>query len=337
MSINIAIGQLNQADTKTMQFARQLGVNSIQFNTPDIPGNQYWGYKDLLNLNEKCEKFGLKLEAIENMPLKFYDKIMLDLPGKEEQIKNIQRTIINMGRVGIPILGYHFEPTFVWRTAVTKEGRGGAKVTVFDQLKAKQGINIIDGGRRDIKVANEMKMWENYKYFIRNIIPAAEEAGVKLALHPSDPPINSLGGVPRLFKNIESFQKAMKLADSEVWGIDLCLGTFSEMEGGAINVIKAINYFGSLDKILYIHFRDVQGTVPNFKECFLGEGNYNPAEVISLLYKVNFDGFLISDHVPQMIDDSEWGHRARAHAIGYIQGLLTMFDFKDNKKEGARE
>ena len=93
------------------------------------------------------------------------------------------------------------------------------------------------------------------------------------------------------------------------------------MPGGRINVMRMIERFGPDGKILYIHFRDVQGTVPTFQECFIGEGNYDPAEVMLALRRVGFDGFLLDDHVPHMDDDSEWQHRGRAHAIGYMQGL----------------
>jgi mannonate dehydratase len=90
-----------------------------------------------------------------------------------------------------------------------------------------------------------------------------------------------------------------------------------------------IEHFGPRGKILYVHFRDVQGSVPAFQECFLGEGNWNPAEIMLLLKRSGFDGFLLDDHVPHMDGDTSWGHRARAHAIGYMQGLLNMLDLVD--------
>ncbi len=112
-----------------------------------------------------------------------------------------------------------------------------------------------------------------------------------------------------------------------LFGFDLCLGTMSEMEGGPAAVRAAIETFGPLGAICYVHFRQVQGTVPSFKECFLGEGNCSPREVVDLLRASGFDGYLLDgylldDHVPKMAGDTAWGHRARAHAIGYLQGLL---------------
>jgi mannonate dehydratase len=104
------------------------------------------------------------------------------------------------------------------------------------------------------------------------------------------------------------------------------MGCWSEMRAGA-GVLDAIEYFGSRGKIFYVHFRDVQGGADNFQECFLGEGNWDPAEIMLLLRRNGFDGFLLDDHVPHMDDDTPWGHRARAHAIGYMQGLLNMLDY----------
>ncbi len=181
---------------------------------------------------------------------------------------------------------------------------------------------------RATAVVTEEQMWDNYDYFIKAVLPVAEEAGVKLALHPDDPPVPMLGGVARLFYEPAGFKRAYELnPSSPAWGLDLCLGCCSEMPGGKANVREMIEFFGPKGRIFYVHFRDVQGTVPNFTECFIGEGNYDPAEVMVLLAKNGFDGFLLDDHVPHMDDDTDWNHRGRAHAIGYMQGLLQMRAF----------
>jgi mannonate dehydratase len=136
-----------------------------------------------------------------------------------------------------------------------------------------------------------------------------------------------LGGVARLFYEPAGFKRAWQMSnDSPAWGLDLCLGCCSEMVGGAATVREMIEFFGPKGGIFYVHFRDVKGTVPNFTECFLGEGNYDPAEVMTLLRRNGFTGFLLDDHVPHMDDDTDWNHRGRAHAIGYMQGLLRMGD-----------
>lgn len=339
MTMRVGVGQIRTLTDETLQFAAQLGVGTVQMNTPDIPGDAFWQADDLRGLVAHCRSFGLTLEAIENVPVHFYDKAMLGQPGKDEQIENYQKTIRAVGEAGIPILGYHFMPNSVWRTSRVAPGRGGSHVTAFDMAlvgasAAEQRGYVIKTDERlaalalfdDDEAVSEATMWENYAYFMNAVLPVAEEAGVKLALHPDDPPVDSLGGIARLFKNVEGFKRALEINDSPAWGLDLCLGCCSEMPGGPDNVMAMIEYFGPKGRIQYIHFRDVQGVVPVFQECFLGEGNYTPATVIRALHDNGFDGFLLDDHVPHVVNDSEWGHRARAHAIGYLQGMLNMLE-----------
>jgi mannonate dehydratase len=183
------------------------------------------------------------------------------------------------------------------------------------------------------KVVSEDEMWANYEYFIKAVLPVAEVEGIRLALHPDDPPVPMLGGVARLFYKPANFIKAYEIGGrSKAWALDLCLGCCSEMTGGKANVTEMIEYFAPKGAIAYIHFRDVKGTVPDFTECFIGDGNYDPAEVMWLLHKNGFDGFLLDDHVPKMDGDSDWNHRGRAHAIGYMQGLIRMGELMERVK-----
>lgn len=343
--MRVALGQFNEMTEEKLVYARQLGVSGVQMNMirSTIPGDERWEYEHLAALQQRAATHGLRLEAIENVPTRFYHKVMLGLSGREEQIENYRQTIRNMGRAGIPILGHHFMPNSVWRTP-SRAGRGGARVTAFGQEEVDAGVvatqvdraalgdpelveALGEAGRRGI---GEEEMWANYAYFLRAVLPAAEEAGVRLALHPDDPPVPSLGGIARLFRSVNAFKHAEELADgSPAWGLDLCLGCCSEMSGGAANVRAMIEHFGPRGRIFYVHFRDVQGSVPDFAECFIGEGNYDPAEIMLLLKRNGFTGFLLDDHVPHMIDDSDWNHRGRAHAIGYMQGLLAMIGSAD--------
>ncbi len=322
--MRIALGQMREVTHENMTFARQLGLESVQFNTPDLPARSgAWELDDLLWLKERCGRYGLTVEALENVPVSFYDRAMLGLPGRDEQIENYRRTIRNMGKAGIPVLGYHWMPNGVWRTSGAEPGRGGARVTAFEMEKSDAPLLAgarepgPEEGRGRSFSADEM--WANYEYFLKAVLPVAEEAGVRLALHPDDPPVPELGGIARLFHSAEGFRRAMAIVPSPNSGIDFCMGCFSEM---GPDVIESIRSFGEQGKILYVHFRDVQGCVPSFRECFLGEGNVNVALAIRTLKEVGFTGFLLDDHVPHMVNDSDWGHRARAHAIGYISGLL---------------
>lgn len=338
--MRIGLGQFNVLADEKLRFAAQLGVETIQMNTPKLPGDTHWAAADLRALVLKCQEYNLTLEAIENVPIHFYQQAMLGREGRDEQIENYQKTIRAMAEAGIPILGFHWMPNSVWRTEMLAPGRGGAGCTAFDMAEVEKaaGPGGIRGfvAKKDEKlesiavldeenVVSEEQMWENYVYFIRAVLPVAEEVGVKLALHPDDPPVPMLGGVGRIFREPAGFKRAYELnPDSPSWGLDLCLGCCSEMPGGKANVHEMIEFFVPKGKIHYIHFRDVQGVVPAFQECFLGEGNYDPAEVFLMLRKHGFTGFLLDDHVPHMDDDTQWNHRGRAHAVGYMQGLLNM-------------
>jgi mannonate dehydratase len=316
-AMRLAVGQFNELSDERLQYIKQLGVDDVLLNTPVLPGETHWEFMDLLHLRMRCEDAGLRLAAIENVPRRFYEKAMLGLPERDEQIERMATTIRNMGRAGIPILGYNWMPNGVWRTSRTTPGRGGATVTSFDMELA--GNAPPSHGRE----FSQDEMWANYEYFLKAIIPVAEDAGVKLALHPDDPPIASLGGVARIFRDFHGFKRAMDVVDSPVNGLDFCHGCWSEMGPG---VIEALRYFGERGKILYVHFRDVQGTVPAFKECFINEGNSDMFQVMKTLQETGFTGFLIPDHVPHMVDDTRWGHRGRAYAIGYMTALLEVLD-----------
>jgi mannonate dehydratase len=277
--MRVAIGQYHSATDDYLTFARQLGVKGVQLNiqrgTQDLKDELgYWALEDLKRLKLRVNEADLELEAIENIPRNFYLKAMLGLPGRDEQIANYQRTVRNMGEAGIPILGVNWMPNAVWRTPMVY-GRGGVKVTAFNMNQAEAG-NIVNGVMNLPEAEglhlSEDVMFENYVYFMKSVIPVAEDAGVKLALHPDDPPVPKLGGVPRVFYKLENFRKAFNAVPSPNHGLDFCMGCFSEMIYDEMDsgrgVIEAMRLFGEMDKIFYVHFRDVQGCVPEFQECF---------------------------------------------------------------------
>ena len=330
LPIRVGLGQFNEATDERLQFIKQCGADDFLLNTPKLPGDKLWEYEDLLALRKKADQFGLRLMSLENVPVPFYDKIMLGLPGREGQLENMRQTVRNMGRAGIPILGYHFMPTGVWRTSRTTCVRGGAHATSFNLAEAKLAADAQFQHPNSVQTIDreyvEEEMWDNYDWYLERILPVCEEAKVHLALHPDDPPVDyPLGGVPRLFRNFENFQRAMKNFDSPMHGLDFCHGCWSEMRGGE-GVLDAIRYFGERGKIFYVHFRDVQGTVDNFTECWVGDGNSNMLLVMQTLKEVCFSGFVIPDHVPRMTGDTEWCHRGRAYTVGYIKAMLEALN-----------
>ena len=326
-------GALKEFNDDAMLMAKQLGTNSIHFNTPPIAGEKTWEADALQWLVDYSARFGLKVGMIENVPIRFYDKVLLGTEGRDEQIDNYINIIRNMGKVGIPTLGHHFCPNWAWRTTLSEPGRGGAKVAAYDKAKESNGNAYIYPYLTDGEFPNREQLFANYEYFIKAILPAAEESGVAVAIHPSDPPIPEVDGKSRIFVSLDDFKRGEAMTgNSPAWKVNLCLGCFSQMNGEE-GVLEAIRYFGEKKKIGFVHLRDVQGTGECFKECFLGEGNYNPAKILLALKEVGYDGFLMDDHVPYIVNHTRWGHTARANANGYMQGMLKMMEYltEENK------
>lgn len=310
-------GQFNTASPEFLHFAAQYGVKDVLLNTPQLPDTGgKWAVNDLVKLRLQVESHGLKLSALENVPTHFYLDIMLGGPNRDQQIENMIQTVRNIGEAGIPIFGYNWMPSHVWRTQ-PETIRGGAVATAFDNSVAAQMPNT--HGREH----TEEEMWERLEEWIRIITPVAEEAGVRCGIHPCDPPVEKLGGIPQLFRSFDSYKRLTEIVDSPCNGIEFCQGTFSEMADAANGgIYDMIRYFGKRQKILYVHFRNVSTTVPKFREEFVNTGHVDMYKAMKIYHEVGFDSFFIDDHVPQTYQDTQWGHRGRAFANGYIQAMI---------------
>ena len=181
--MKIILGAIKEFDDDALMMAAQLGSKGFHFNTPPIAtaDEKYWTVTALTWLKEYTEKFGLTLDMIENVPIRFFDKIIMGLPGRDEQIENYIKTLRNMGKVGIPILGHHFCPTWAWRTSVTKPYRCGATVSAYNRAMEKQVPNAYAISRSHMVTMDENavpptaeQLWENFTYFIQAVISEAE-------------------------------------------------------------------------------------------------------------------------------------------------------------------
>ncbi|WP_101295881.1 mannonate dehydratase [Halegenticoccus soli] len=334
---NVRVGVRTRALSKPrLQYIRQLGATDIfvdhadtdeepdEFNDRDGTDTLSVGrdaiptVAELDAARERVESAGLTLTGIQSLPYSLYGDIMFGRDGAEEALDQITTLVRNLGEADIPILGYQWNPRGVvpMRTAPV-ELRGGAVGTGFDLDDLDDPDGLAPGLDR---AYTEAEFWEHYESFLKAVLPVAEEAGVRLALHPVDPPVlESLGGIPRLFRNVENFERAMDLVPSDNHGLKLCLGCFSQM-GEDIDAV--LRRFGERDQIVFVHFRDVEGTVPRFNETLVDEGNFDTSEAVRTLHEIGFDGVVIPDHVPKVVGDDDWRHRARGFTVGYLRGVI---------------
>jgi len=338
--MRIGLGAFSQVSDDIITYAKQLGIKDVQpnmykkpyKNRDQIPleGDNEWALQDLKDFKNTFTAAGLRLSAIECLPYQFYYKIMFGLEGRDAQLTHLKNTIKSIGKAGIPVLAYNWMPVGVWRTS-PQEGRGGAKVDAFNRQEL-DGMN--DPGYMKAedwadhlpdREYSEADFWEHYEYFLKQVVPVAEEWDVTLALHPNDPPIPGVGGYPSLFGNLKSMKRAMEMYPSENHGIVFCLGTWSAMNE---DVYEGLRFFGERDEIVYVHFRDVEGTVPAFTETFVDQGNYDSRQALKILDDVGFRGIITSDHVPELSgDEPPLRPRGRAYTVGYLRGVLeSLYD-----------
>ena len=319
----IQIGARVPADASDddLRFLRQVGVEWAVISLGHLPEHSRAAY---LALRERFAIFGLQIYRIANHTLHNMDAVVLNLPGRDAKIEAYLQYIRDLGAAGIRYATYAHMPNGIWTTG-DEEIRGGATGRAF--RLGQPGIGTMPGrtwqgelthGRR----YSEDEMWENYGYFIRKVAPVAEEAGVRIGIHPDDPPVYDVGGVPRcIFGSFDGYRRAIEIAGSPNIGVCLCVGCW--LEGGermGRSVVETIRYFGGMGKLFKVHLRNVTAPLPEgFVETFLDDGYGDMAAVIRALHEVRFDGLVISDHIPHMVGGR---YASEALAVGYMKGLL---------------
>lgn len=300
------------------------------------PDGDIWTYEGMRNLRRAINAEGLELEAIENFePAHWYD-VLLDGPRKREQMEHLKRIIRDMGRAGIPVMGYNFSFAGVWGREKTRAARGGAETVGFHapvESPIPRGMiwNMVydpeifdpEGRNGFIGEITQAQLWERLTEFLREMLPVAEEAGVKLALHPDDPPLPSLRGTARLVYQPHIYDRVLDIDDSPMNTLEFCLGTLSEMSEG--DIYEVVDKYSRLGRIAYIHFRNVRGKVPHYDEVFIDEGDMDMIRILRILHRNGYDGVLIPDHTPAMSCPAPW-HAGMAYALGYMRAAVRVIE-----------
>jgi mannonate dehydratase len=290
-------------------------------------GSEIWSVEYLEKIKAEVNQQGLELEAIENFDPAHWHDILLDGPRKHEQIEAIKQLIRHVGQVGVPVFGYNFSLAGVCGRTQGPYARGGA-VSVGMEGAVNKPIphgmvwNMVydrkapEGHMREI---SSDELWKRLGWFLSELIPVAEEAGVALAAHPDDPPLPTLRSTPRLVYQPDLYQRLIDLNPSRSNQLEYCLGSISEMTEG--DIYEATEQYAQQDRIAYVHFRNVKGKVPAYHEVFIDEGDIDMLRILTILKKNNFKGVLIPDHTPQMTCSAPW-HAGMAYAMGYMHALL---------------
>jgi mannonate dehydratase len=319
-----------------LRFARQIGATHIVCHLPGeetLPGGSgSWQYEDLLRLRQHINRHGLELAAIENFRPEHWDQVLLGGPGRQAQMENLKTTIRNLGRAGIHCLGYYFSLAGVWGRVATRVSRGEAEAVGFHRAAAPPETPIPHGEVWGMKVAANPppgdigtvtieELWARLAFFLENLVPVAEEAGVRLAAHPDDPPLPVLRGTARLITHPDHYQRLLDLKPSRSNALEFCQGTIAEMQGG--DVYAAIDRYTRQGNICYVHFRNVRGKVPEYDEVFLDEGDVDMVRAMRVYHDNRFDGVLIPDHTPHTACPAPW-HAGMAFALGYMRAILRQ-------------
>jgi mannonate dehydratase len=289
-----------------------------------------WSLEELLKIKKDINHHGLELEGIENFDPAMWHDILLDGPKKEQQIELVKEQIRIVGKAGIPVFGYNFSLAGVSSRTAGPYARAGAGSVGMegkvDETPIRNGMvwNMVYDENAPSgyipKISHE-ELWNRLQYFLDAIIPVAEKAGVQMAAHPDDPPMPFLRNTPRLIYQPDMYQRLLEMNSSISNGLEFCLGSIAEMTEGDVH--EATDFYSKQNRIAYIHFRNVVGKVPNYKEVFVDEGDIDMIRIIRILKKNNFLGVLIPDHTPQMTCDGSW-YAGMAYSMGFMKAAITI-------------
>jgi len=295
-------------------FIKQQGIKYVYGYLADEDAN----YEGIMRLKERLSHYDLTLSDLSNTNIYKNASIHLGLPDRDEHIERYNVLTKALGRAGIHINYMTWEPNEVLSSRFDA-GRftNGAKARIVDieQLKS---LPFSHG-----RLFEKDETWANFKYFLDKALPTCEQADVKIALHPCDPPVPSLLGIYNLINCSDDYRCAFELADNNPYlGMKLCCGCW--LEGGKAfgDLLFDIGDFVARKKVLSVHFRNVSDTVPYFEETLPEDGYMDMYEVMKKFVSSGYDGYLTVDHVPEFEKSCGGKDSAFAYCNGYVKALL---------------
>ena len=296
--------------------AAQIGVShAICKCAPDLTGLKAPDdFESLRVIHERFAEQGFKLAGLEGDQFDM-NRIKFGLPGREADVERYRNMLANMGRLGIPLLCYNFMAGIGWhRNDTAFPLRGGALGSSFDRRTTPDTLT-------EFGTLDKEALWENYAWFIEQVMPAAEAAGVKMGLHPDDPPVDSLRGIARIMSSTGGFRRALSLSNSPSHGLTYCQANFTLLGDADRTLLREFR-----ERVHFVHFRDVRGTAECFHETFHDDGPTDMAAMIRLYREIGFEGPIRVDHVPSMAGEANdhpgYGALGRLFAVGYLKGIL---------------
>jgi mannonate dehydratase len=294
---------------KAMREVKQLGVNWVLTGGPPIP----WEESQLRAFMDKLRRGGLTLG---NMMISGFPKTLYGRPGRDEEIENVKSSIRAAGKAGLPVVEYNFYAHRATEGYYAEEGRGGAGLTAFDAKRVANLSPLPDEGAHTLD-----EMWNNIAYFLKAVIPVAEQSNVRLALHPNDPPIAISRGSGQIMRTVEGWKHLIEIVNSPANGITFDCGVTREMGHDPVEVCR---YFGSRDRINHVHYRNVRVRKPydDYTEVFIDEGENDMLAVMRELVRVKYTRLIYPEHERALDYDRDVGIHNQYPGGGGYAGLV---------------
>jgi mannonate dehydratase len=325
--------QSGPTSEQRLQFFARHGVQAVCGYPEDSEKKGYFSVDDLSKVKDRCDRWKIELECIEPgfLSSSHVDRtprpaIMLgQSPQRDKDIEDLQNTIRNCARVGIPCIKYNMSLLGVLRLPKRSPGRGG---TTYSTWNLEQAKSTFPAETRAGRVTADM-YWERITYFLDHVIPVANENKIRMACHPHDPgvpPVEGFQHIDAVLGTVDGLKKFVSIRESPYHGLNFCQGTVSEMlRDPGKEIYDVIRYFGERKKIFNVHFRNIRGHRDAFVEVYPDEGDVDFVKAMQVYKDVGFPYMMMPDHVPYHPDD-KGGDQAFAFAYGYIRALIQAVD-----------